>query len=130
MTKPRIPADLRERGRAFWRRVLAGYEPEPDEWALVHEIGRVLDEIDRLREQVDLDGPTSTGSTGQLVEHPSLVGLRAHRKTLGELLARLDLPAARAEADAEASPPGVTSMKAAKAAGHRWRGHNATKRGS
>ncbi len=109
------PAGLRRSGRAFWRSVLAAYELDARDEPVLLEVCRTLDEVDLLREVVDRDGVTSTGSAGQVVEHPALTGLRAHRATLDRLLLRLALPDERGLA-----PRSAASLAAQKAAQSRW----------
>ncbi|ODU05503.1 MAG: hypothetical protein ABS81_07375 [Pseudonocardia sp. SCN 72-86] len=55
-------------------------------------MARTLDELDLLAAAVQRDGATTSGSTGQVVEHPALAGMRAHRQVFDKLLVRLALP--------------------------------------
>ena len=118
MTKPRMPADLRQHGAAFWRQVQKAYELDARDTPVLVETCRVLDEIEALRATVERDGVLSTGSAGQVVEHPALAGMRAHRTLLDRLLVRLALPS-----EEGAAPDSVAQIRARKAAASKWRNH-------
>lgn len=117
MGVPRTPSDLGTRGRKLFREVVKLYELDPQDVSVLHEAARTLDEIDVMRQAVARDGATATGSTGQVVEHPCLSGLRAHSATLDKLLVRLGLP------DGDGDVP-LTAFQQRSKAGHdaRW-GH-------
>lgn len=117
MNKSR-PPDLGKQGTAFWRGVHAAYELDARDAPVLHEVCRVLDEIDALTVAVAAGGVLSTGAAGQVVEHPALAGLRAHRLVLDKLLVRLGLPSAEGEV-----PVSAATLRARKAAASRWRGH-------
>lgn len=110
MGAPSTPRDLGKRGRKLFRDVVREYDLDPQNVACLHEAARCLDEIELLRAAVDRDGATTTGSTGQIVEHPALAGLRAHRGVFDRLLGRLALP------DAEGVPELTPYQKRAKVA--------------
>lgn len=116
--KPRPPRDLRDSGAEFWRATYAAYELDARDVPVLHEVCRVLDEIDCLAAAVAATGVLSTGSAGQVVEHPALAGLRAHRTVLDRLLVRLGLPSSEGVA-----PSSAQQLRAQKAAAARWRGH-------
>lgn len=122
MTTPRKPAppkDLAARGRAFWRQTLAIFDLSEVEMQLLRECCRLLDECESLREAVNRDGTTVTGSTGQVRVHPALGELRQHRLALGRLLAQMALPDVD---DTTLKTP--TQARARKAAQTRWAAHN------
>ena len=121
--KPRAPADLRERGRAFWRQTLADFDLSEVETELLRECCRLLDECEALRRSVDTEGTTVKGSTGQVRVHPALGELRQHRLALGRLLAQMNLP--DVDDTSLRSPRQVRATKAAQA---RWTAHNAQRR--
>ncbi len=120
--KPATPADLGARGRKFWRTTVAMFDLSDVEFELLVECARLLDECESLRNAVDQDGVTVTGSTGQPRVHPALGELRQHRLALGKLLAQLALPDV---ADETLGTP--AQARAKKASQARWAAHNAVK---
>jgi hypothetical protein len=117
---PRVPPGLGKSGSEFWRSTQKAYHPDARDWPILLETCRVLDEIDALTAVVAAQGVMSTGSQGQVVEHPALSGLRAHRLTLDRLLVRLALPD---EEDEDDVPDSLMRIRAKKAAAARWKGH-------
>jgi phage terminase small subunit len=113
--RPSAPKGLTDRGRRFWRTVVAGYELEPDELELLVEICRLLDQVEALQAVLEQDGLTATGSVGQVRVHPAVGELRSSRALLGKLLAQLELPDPEGES---LSTP--TQARARKAARSRW----------
>jgi hypothetical protein len=90
---PRRPVGLREPGRRLWAAVVGGYMLTPAEIEMLSEACRTVDELDRLTRAVRaLPELTTAGSTGQVVAHPLLAEVRAHRRILERLAAALHLP--------------------------------------
>jgi P27 family predicted phage terminase small subunit len=97
-TKP--PTGLDGRGLAFWNEVAEAYAlTRPDEWQLLEDACRTMSLVDELREAVERDGFTSTGSAGQRVINPLLTELRACRSELRKMLKQLGLPELAGEED-------------------------------
>lgn len=119
----RPPADLtpKGRGRRFWREVTDAYTLSTDEIPVLTEICRTLDTLDALQAVALEDGPTSLGSTGQVVVHPALVELRQQRSELRRLLAQLELP--DPEQAGKPAMRSARSNRAARAAAVRWSLH-------
>ena len=120
MTNP--PADLRRRGRAFWRRILARYEPRADERETLAEACRVLDRLDTLRALVAAEGLTTTTARGQKVMHPAVIEERLQRILLTRLLGTLGVDEAGQHSDTADNDVvlSMRSIKARKAARARW----------
>jgi hypothetical protein len=114
----RAPDGLGERGRLFWEGTLAAFELEGGEVALLTETCRTLDLCDALQATVMAEGPLSTGSQGQVVAHPAVTELRAHRLVLARLLGQLALP----DEEGGAMPTG-RQLRGRQAAARRWSGH-------
>jgi len=122
----RLPEGLqpRGRGRRFWKAVTEAFEFRADELALLVEVCKVLDTIDRL--EGDLEGGPSivVGSRGQPALNPGIAELRQQRALLGRLLAQLNIP----EDGEEPQSAGVLSprsVRGRRAAAARWRNHHA-----
>ena len=92
MEPRRPPQGLGARGRALWRGVLAGYELNAAELEVVRELCAATDELSRLSTAVAHAPATSKGSRGQLVAHPLLAEVRAHREIIRRLTKQLNLP--------------------------------------
>ena len=120
--KPRPPAGLGVRGRAFWRATVLVFELSDSEMALLTEICRLLDECERLHDVVESEGVSVAGSVGQTRVHPALGELRQHRLALGKLLGQLALP--DADGGHVRTPVGARGHRAATT---RWAPHNAGK---
>jgi hypothetical protein len=113
--RPPAPKGLAERGRRFWRTVVAGYELEPDELEVLVEVCRTLDQVEPLQALLEQDGLTVTGSVGQKRVHPAIGELRSSRALLGKLLAQLELP--DPEGESLSTPQQARARKAARS---RW----------
>ena len=113
--KPNVrpPAGLGQRGRAFWRHVMTGYELSESERQVLWECCRTMDELDLLRAAVDSQGVTVSGSEGQHRAHPAFMEMSRARQTLSRLLAQLAL-----EGDDGSVLPSSAQLKA-----RRWRRH-------
>lgn len=90
-TAPRI---LKTSGRKFWRDVTSKYELRADELRTLESACRALDMVDLVtKEWTDIGSPlTSTGSMGQLVEHPNIASIDKAQKAFELYVKRLDLP--------------------------------------
>lgn len=86
------PADLAERGAAFWREVTGAYELRTDERQLLAEACRCLDRLDALRAAVEADGLVVKDTRGRVALHPAATEERQVRLLLRLLLGQLDLP--------------------------------------
>jgi hypothetical protein len=111
----RAPADLKARGRAFWRAIWADYELSDTETALLEEVCRTLDRLDSLAAAIDNLGPITLGSTGQTVVNPALTEARGQQVVLHRLIAALQLP----DMDGQNVPSGRATA-ASIAAKTRW----------
>ena len=94
VAKPVAPAGLGAGGRRLWRAVTGSYELRPDEVATLEDAARLSDMITALdRAWTDEGRPLTTrGSMGQLVTHPLISEMRAHRMSRNTLFRQLDLP--------------------------------------
>lgn len=114
--KSRPEAGLRTRGRAFWDHAAEEFELSPAESELLIEVCRHLDLLDALKDQIEEDGLSVTGSQGQVRSHPALSEIRAARLALGSMIAQLQLP----DEDGQVVPT-RRQVSARKAANVRWR---------
>lgn len=118
-TRRRLPADLQDRGKRFWRTVTKAYEEISEtEFELLVETCRTLDRIDQLEAAIDRDGLMLKGSTGQTVVNPAVAEARAQRMTLHRFLGALAIP----DEDG-ATLATVETLRAQQAAAVRWQGH-------
>lgn len=109
------PKGLGARGRAFWRATVRDFDLSDVECEVLREACRLLDEVDSLREAIDADGVTVTGSQGQTRVNPAIGEVRQHRLALARLLAQLDLP--DVDGGRVLTP---TQARASRAAQTRW----------
>jgi hypothetical protein len=91
-TLPPPPAELGERGRAFWTDLCDKVEFDRQSLERLRQVCRLLDLADRLQVAVDAEGLTVIGSTGQSRIHPAIGELRQVSSTVDRLLVSLDLP--------------------------------------
>lgn len=96
-TAPKPPRTLGTGGGRLWRAVLAEYEFEEHELALLAEACRTVDALEALDAVVRRDGPVVASPQGERA-NPALVEARAQRITLARVLAALRLPAGEEEA--------------------------------
>lgn len=90
---PRAPAGAGPSGRRLWADVLGKYELEEHETAILTEMCRTVDTLDRLAAVVKRDGlMVPVLPSGEKV-HPALVEARQLRLALARLSASLRLPA-------------------------------------
>lgn len=116
--KNAAPPDLAARGRKFWRETTGQFELTPAELEILKETCRTLDDLDRLAASVAAEGAMVAGSAGQPVVNAALTEARGQRLTLHRLVAALNLP----DQDG-AAVPSAQNIRAKRAAGARWRGH-------
>lgn len=96
-TPPRV---LEATGRKFWRDVTSVYQLRTDELRTLESACRALDLIAQVTTEWETLGRpfTSTGSMGQLVEHPLLGTMDKAQKAYELYVKRLALPDADANA--------------------------------
>ncbi len=87
------PDGTGEAGRRLWASVLAEYDLEEHELALLREMVRTVDMLDDLAEAVHRDGLMVTGPGMQARVHPAAVEARQQKIALARLAAALRLPA-------------------------------------
>ena len=86
------PKELKKRGKALWRSVIQVYKLDPAEYAILHEMASILDEIDRLSTILADSEPVVKGHAGQPRPHPLIGEIREHRKLVDKLAGALALP--------------------------------------
>lgn len=118
--RPKAPAGLAARGRAFWRDVTGSYQLERDEVELLAEACRTLDLAEALQARIAADGPMTLGSMNQPRVHPAVGELRQARALLARLLGQLGLPPAVADPAEDKAAKATTSELATRAARARW----------
>lgn len=96
MTKPKAPAGIRAPGRRLWDAVMADYDLDEHESALLVEAVRTVDLLDELDAAVRKDGALVSSPQG-LKAHPAAVEARQQRIALARLLAALRMPAGEDE---------------------------------
>ena len=117
---PKPPSGLKAAGKRLWKAIIgdleAGWALDRRELHLLERACRCEDEMRDLEAAVDRDGPTATGSKGQVVVHPAVLECRQLRLTQLRLLAALELE------DPEGSATRATpaSKRARRAARARW----------
>lgn len=90
---PPAPVGSKSSGKRLWRSILAEYELEEHETALLREMVRTVDQLDALQAAVDRDGLMVAGPGMAKRVHPAAVEARQARITLARLAAALRLPA-------------------------------------
>ncbi len=100
---PRPPKAAKAEGRRLWRAVLADYELEEHELALLRQAVAAADHCTALRDIVEQDGPIVASPQGDKA-HPALVELRQQQVTLARLLAALRVPLGEEGSGAKTSP--------------------------
>ena len=88
MSIPNPPDGTKAAGKRLWESVLAEYELEEHETALLREACRTVDLLEELDVAVKRDGPLPDGKA-----HAAAVEARQQRIALARLLAALRLPA-------------------------------------
>jgi hypothetical protein len=85
---PAAPAGSRTSGKRLWKSILAEYELEEHELALLREMVRTVDRLDELHALVEADGVM----VGDRL-HPAMVEARQLRIVMARLAAAMRLPA-------------------------------------
>ena len=85
---PPAPTGAKAAGKRLWRSILADYELEEHEAALLREMVRTVDRLDELHALVEAVGVMVAGRL-----HPAMVESRQLRIALARLAAALRLPA-------------------------------------
>ena len=88
---PPAPPGTEASGGKLWRGVLADWDLEEHELALLKEATRTVDLLDRLDAIVADEGPVIDGKAGKRV-HPAAIEARQGRIALARLVAVLRLP--------------------------------------
>ncbi len=89
---PSPPRGTAKPGRELWRSVLGQFDLEEHELALLREIVRTVDALDRLAAIVLEEGDVITDDKGNRRAHPASVEARQLRIALARLQAALRLP--------------------------------------
>jgi hypothetical protein len=119
MAKKQIPAPPRGtgvNGAKLWRDVLGKYELEEHELALLREIPRTADLLDKLHAITSREGVMVSGPRGSK-PHPAVTEARQARIALARLTAALRLPAGD-----EGNPPAHRRPAAGRDAWGVWGG--------
>ena len=82
----RPPKHLRAAGRALWRAVIAEFELNSAEAAVLARACEAADRAEDARLALDRDGVVVTGRYGQPVAHPAVDIERQNRALIGQLL--------------------------------------------
>ena len=120
----RVPEGLGVRGLRLWESTTADFELTESEQTLLVEAARLVDEIDVMAAALAEDGPTVTGSRGQVRPHPLLAEARAHRMAVARLLRQLGALEPE-QHQAEPDRKMTRSESGRKAANVRWSGPRA-----
>jgi P27 family predicted phage terminase small subunit len=88
---PQPPAELQEAGRQIWRNVMERYVIENSHQQLLKLACLSADSAASMREQIEREGRTVTGSTGQLAAHPLIACEGAAQKRVAHFLKQLGL---------------------------------------
>jgi hypothetical protein len=89
----RPPKGLLRAGRALWRDVQSKYVLDPAELAVLLQMCRLGDQLERLQDEFSgQNAATVKGSRGQPVLNPLLGEIRLTSLALAKLAAALDLP--------------------------------------
>ncbi len=115
---PRAPRGLDKAGKGLWKSLHQTFDftDEPHLLAILEQVCRTRDEIDRLEAAMEGQPYTVLGSAKQLQVHPLVSEARFQRKALAELLSRIGLPD---NADPD-DPHARRSAAGRKAARARW----------
>jgi hypothetical protein len=115
--KPKKPSRSRAEtpGAALKRSILDQYELSAAEAATRDQAAELLDQLQRINEELARQPVTTSGSRGQIVGNPLLDEQRRHSDTLARLLDTLHIPM-----DGEEEGESSTTRRARKAAQARW----------
>ncbi len=101
-------------GKSVWRALVADYDFDSRELAILERACRQLDDVAMLERLLARDGPIVEGSMGQPRLSPIVGELRLGRLAAAKLLGDLVLP------DEDAKPMTARSERARRAANSRW----------
>lgn len=101
---PAAPRGCGAAGRKLWRSVIAEYELEQHEMALLERACRVADTCADLQAVVDREGVMSANRFGDSIAHPALVELRQESIVLARLIVALRVPLGEEDATSKNSP--------------------------
>jgi DNA polymerase III psi subunit len=98
-SKPVVPVGLLAGGERVWSAIVEVYDLRPDELATLEDACRLTDMVDAMSAAWAGEGSplTTKGSMGQLVTHPMISEIRAHRMARNALWRQLKLPDTPAE---------------------------------
>lgn len=90
--KPPVPKGTGASGRKLWSSIVAEYELEQHEMAMLAELVRLVDRLDRLDVIIRREGPIVDGGKSGPKAHPALVEARQLQIAQARLTAALRLP--------------------------------------
>ena len=94
----RVPKNLDETGRKFWKSVLGEYEFEKThDYELLSQACQCLDRIEQCRKSIISDGPFQKDRYGRPVEHDALKAERTQKKLFLSIIRELGLTLDRPE---------------------------------
>lgn len=102
-------------GAALKRSILERYELSAAEVATLDQAAGLLDQLERINDELARQPVVTAGSRGQIVGNPLLDEQRRHSDTLARLLDALHLPI-----DGEEEGETLTTKRARRAAQARW----------
>lgn len=102
-TYPDPPDGLAESGQALWRAVLADFDLDTHEQAMLRQACRLADVCDTLQGTLEAEGIMSTSSQGSRV-HPAAVELRQQSLALARMLTALRIPAGEDDGRSQRRP--------------------------
>ena len=89
---PAPPKDLQVEGRKLWRDVVAEFEPNAAELALLYQLCLTVDELAEMKAEMAEMGVVVAGSRGQPRVNPVLSAIAAHRRLVDQLVVALGVP--------------------------------------
>lgn len=99
--------------------ILATYQLDAGELVLLDQAVQLCDALARVNDAVaQLEELTTTGSAGQVVEHPLLTAQRSYSTTLAKLVEAMRLPTPGAAEEDEGESK--VTLQARRAARARW----------
>ena len=103
-TAQRAPRGLGTEGRKLWRAIVADYELDQHELALLTAACRTVDRLEDIAAALDGAPLTVQNQRGDTVSQPLLVEQRMQSGSLAKLLASLRLPSGETEDGAMVRP--------------------------
>jgi P27 family predicted phage terminase small subunit len=86
------PKGLKAAGKALWREVLAEFEPNAAELALLEQLCLTVDELAAMQADLAEMGMVVMGSRNQPRVNPLIAVIAAHRKLVDQLVVALGVP--------------------------------------